>query len=222
MLNGVDVKVKLHRSKNPFCLMSSTQVGYKVHMEDASILVRKVKVNPSIAIAHAKALEHGTAKYPVRRVEVKTLTIPTGNLSFTRESLFNGIQPSRLIVGLVSTEAFNGSYQLNPFNFHHYETNFVALHLDGETHPWIQPVFGQDGADDSYMLAYHTLFTGLNDLFENKGHLINREDFAHGYTLFAFDLSPDLSSNKAHFNLVRQRNLSLEIKFALPLPHTVN
>ncbi|XP_033110193.1 uncharacterized protein LOC117111391 [Anneissia japonica] len=96
MLNGVDVKIKLHRSKNSFCLMSpDAAAGFKVHFEDASLYVRKVKLNPSIALAHAKALEKGTAKYPLRRVEVKTLSVPQGNLSFTRESLYNGNLPKR-------------------------------------------------------------------------------------------------------------------------------
>ncbi|XP_071948941.1 uncharacterized protein F54H12.2-like [Antedon mediterranea] len=223
MLNGVDIKLKLHRSKNAFCLMSSgAQAGYKLQLEAASIYVRKVKLNPSIALAHAKALERGSAKYPLRRVAVKTLSIPRGNLSFTRESLYNGNLPKRLVVGLVGTDAFNGDYSKNPFNFQHFNTNFISLYLDGEQIPWkpLKPNFEANG-EGSYILAYQSLFSGLNTLFDDTGNQISREDYARGYTLFAFDLTPDLSSS-GHFNLIKHGNIRLEIQFATALVETIN
>ncbi|XP_033107266.1 uncharacterized protein F54H12.2-like [Anneissia japonica] len=223
MLNGVDVKIKLHRSKNSFCLMSpDAAAGFKVHLEDASVYVRKVKLNPSIALAHAKALEKGTAKYPLRRVEVKTLSVPQGNLSFTRESLYNGNLPKRLVIGLVGTDAFNGSYSKNPYNFQHFNTNFMALYLDGEQVPWkpLKPNFEANG-EGSYILAYQSLFSGLSTLFEDTGNQISREDYARGYSLFAFDLTPDLS-NSGHFNLIKRGNIRLEIQFATALTETIN
>ncbi|XP_071944761.1 uncharacterized protein F54H12.2-like [Antedon mediterranea] len=223
MLNGVDLKIKLHRSKNAFCLMSSDpQAAFKVHLDDACLYIRKVKLNPTVALAHAKALERGPAKYPLRRVEVKTVTVPRGNLSFTRESLFNGNLPKRLVVGLVSTEAFNGSYVRNPFNFQHFNTNFLALYLDGEQVPWkpLKPNFGQN-AEGNYILAYQSLFSGLNTLFDDTGNHISRDDYPRGYTLFAFDLTPDLAS-AGHFNLIRNGNIRLEIQFANALAETIN
>ena len=38
-------------------------------------------------------------------------------------------------------------------------------------------------------MAYQTLFQGTNNLHKDHGVRIDREDFAAGYTLFAFDLS---------------------------------
>jgi len=74
MLNEVNVKMKLIRSKDAFCLMGGA--NYKVKILHASLFVRKVKLMPSVFIAHAKALERGTAKYPIRRVVCKSFTIP--------------------------------------------------------------------------------------------------------------------------------------------------
>ena len=64
MLNEVNVKVRLVRNKDSFCLMS------------AMLLVRKVQLSPSVFLAHAKALESALAKYPIKRVICKTYTIP--------------------------------------------------------------------------------------------------------------------------------------------------
>ena len=99
MLNEVNVKIKLVRSKDAFCVMSA--VDCKV------MFVRKVKLSPSVFLAHAKALENGTAKYPIRHVVCKTFTVPNGFLDISHEKLFSGQLPTRVVVGLVTSEAFS-------------------------------------------------------------------------------------------------------------------
>jgi len=64
MLNEVGVKIKLIRSKNDLCVMGND----KVVITHASLFVRKVKIMPSVFLAHAKTMEQGTAQYPIRRV----------------------------------------------------------------------------------------------------------------------------------------------------------
>ena len=54
MINEVGVKIKLTRSKNDFCLIRA-MVG-KVQIVQASMFVRKVKLMPSVFLAHAKTL----------------------------------------------------------------------------------------------------------------------------------------------------------------------
>ena len=58
-------------------------------MKEVTLFVRKVKPNTAIQLAHVNALQHGTAKYPLRRVEVKSFTVPTGNQSITKERTKN-------------------------------------------------------------------------------------------------------------------------------------
>jgi len=59
MLNEVNVKIKLVRSKDVFCVMSDADC--RVMITKAAMFVRKVKLSPSKFLAHAKALESGTA-----------------------------------------------------------------------------------------------------------------------------------------------------------------
>ncbi|GBO14422.1 hypothetical protein AVEN_176721-1 [Araneus ventricosus] len=63
LLNLVDVKIKLIRSKPEFCLQG--EEGHKVVLEKISLLVRKVRVSPGVILGHVKALEKETAKYPI-------------------------------------------------------------------------------------------------------------------------------------------------------------
>ena len=73
LLNGVNLKMKFHRSKNSFCLLTPTPANnYRVKIVDAALYVRKVVVSSQVALSHAKMLHTVTAKYPLRRVGVKT------------------------------------------------------------------------------------------------------------------------------------------------------
>ena len=50
---------------------------------------------------------------------------------------------------------------------------------------------------------------------------MTRSDYGQGYTLFAFDLTPDHCPGD-HFELIKQGNLRVELHFAQPLANTVN
>jgi hypothetical protein len=50
---------------------------------DATLRIRKVRINPGIFIAHAKSLNVHTAKYPYKRVEMHNYTILTGSQHHT-------------------------------------------------------------------------------------------------------------------------------------------
>ncbi|XP_071504964.1 uncharacterized protein F54H12.2-like [Diadema antillarum] len=223
ILNGVDVKVKLIRSKEEFALMSGTEnANYKIVIQNCALYVRKVKVSPSVMLGHAKALEKGTAKYPVRRVMCKVLSVPRGEMTLQQDHLFLGQIPERLIIGCVHNKAFSGSYTHNPFNSQHFGVNYISLYVDGVQVPSkpIQPVYG-DTPGLQAIRAYQTLFSGTDKLYKDVGNHVSREDYDRGYTLYAFDLSPDLSSGQ-HFNLKRQGNLRLELHFDENLGQGIN
>ena len=85
LLSYVDLRVVMNPSSHEFCLMSSVDnADFKVKLIDAYLKVRKVKVNPSISLAHKVALKKGPAIYPIRRVECKSFVIPGGNPSIKR------------------------------------------------------------------------------------------------------------------------------------------
>jgi hypothetical protein len=52
-------------------------------------------------MGHVKALEKTSCKYPVRRVEVKVDTVPTGNMNYVQENMFLGQLPKRLVIACV-------------------------------------------------------------------------------------------------------------------------
>ena len=52
-----------------------------------------------------------------------------------------------------------------------------------------------------------------------EGIYIDREDYANGYALYAFDLTAELGEDD-HFRLLRQGSVRLGLKFAVALPAT--
>ena len=223
LLNMVDLKVKLTRSKPSFCLMAKppTQAGqkipeYKVILEHASLFIRKVKVSPGVLLGHAKALEKNSVKYPIDRVICKTYSISTGSFSFMQDNVFLGPMPKRIVIGLLENAALNGDYKLNPFLFHHHNVSFLSVYVDGQPIP--SKPLELDFSNQNYIRAYHRLFSSFN---RDTGIYLSREDFASGHTLYAFDLSPDMCDGP-HLNLQHQGNLRVEIKFSKALQSTIS
>ena len=98
LINGVDVKLRLVRSKPSFALMAAGPNEYKITIVNASLFVKKATLNPAVQVGHIKALEKNTVKYPLQPVNCKVYSIPAGALSHTHENLFLGTLPKRLVL----------------------------------------------------------------------------------------------------------------------------
>lgn len=218
--NDVGVRIRLVRQKDAFALMSSVQgASFKVKILECKLFVRKAKLMASVFVAHAKALELGNMKFPIRRVVCKTFTVPRGNLDFSQENLFSGQIPSRVVIGCVDNDAFNGSYTKNPFNFKHYNLTQMKVFTDGYTQH-IKPI-DCNFAAHQYIAGYMSLFTATGKERKDEGTDIERSDYELGYALYGFDLTPDLAEHD-HFNLVREGSLRVDLKFSVPLADTIN
>ena len=220
LLNGIGMRIRLVRSKDEFVLVTGERdARYKAKIVEAVLLIRKVCILPAVALAHAKALEKANAKYPIRRVECKTFSIPRGNLDVSQENVFLGQVPSRLVLGIVDNDAFNGTYAKNPFNFKHYRLMQLTLQLDGQEQP-VKPL-QLNFATGKIARGYMSLFQGTGKAFKDEDIDVSREDYEYGYTLFCFDLTPDLGEND-HFSLIKSGSVRVNLTFAEPLPQTVN
>lgn len=223
LLPSIDIKVKLSPSKSEFCLMSpNVDEGYKVMITQAVLQVRRVRVNPSVALGHARALEKGHAMYPLTRSEIKPFSVPQGSMSVSKDNLFLGQLPQRLVIACVDADSYNGVFSKSPFNFKNKNVNFLSLTLDGQSVPStkaLTPKFTQTNGE-SCTQAYQTLFTGLNKMYNDTGSFISLQEYSQGYTVYCFDLSPDLNSGD-HMNLLRKGNLRLEMRFQNALTQTI-
>ena len=127
------------------------------------------------------------------------------------------LQVSYYPMGMVDSDAYNGVFRKNPFNFKHNFVNKLSFSIDGEETPY--KALEMDFENNNYSRGY-SLFLGANKTIPNCGSVISNEDFSKGYALFAFDLSGDLT-NGSHFNLIRNGNLRMNITFGKKLDEAV-
>jgi hypothetical protein len=220
MISSVGMHLRLVQSKSAFVIMSETQdAKYVVEIVKATLRVRKVRISPTVALAHAKALEYGNAKYPMQRVECKTFTVPANHLSVNQENVFMGQLPTRVVIGCVDNDAYTGRYTKNPFNFKNYKLTEISLQVDGQNQP-VSP-YKCNFDTKAIVHAYMGLFTDTGKAFKDEDIDITREDFVGGYALYCFDLTPDLGESN-HFSLIKTGSVRLNLNFGEALPNTIN
>ena len=79
LLDIVKVRLRLHRSKKPFCLMyAETNPDFKVKVLDAVLKFRKVHISLNVYLGITSVLKKDTAQYPVRRVVIKNYSVSAG------------------------------------------------------------------------------------------------------------------------------------------------
>ena len=219
LINNVNVKLTLYRSNNSFCLMHSNTSEYFVKIENATLLVRKTKISPSILLAHQMALEKTTAKYPIKRVIINDFTL-SSNISSQNIIVVNsGLLPNKIVFGFVESDAFNGAPNKNPFNFQHFKLTNLSVTIDSKNATYNQPL-KFDFPKKAYIRGYNTLFEGIDKPVYANGNYISREDYPDGYALFAYDLSPDLCSGD-HFNLIKTGKLTIGVQFSESLKQSI-
>jgi hypothetical protein len=219
LLNAIDLRFKLVRAKNEFCICNySNTEKPKVVIDDAILYVRKCKINPTILIQHEMSLQkEAMTLYPINRIDMQTYTIPAQSKAFRKDNLFYNKRPNHLIFGMVSNNAYNGKYELNPFNFHHFNLNYVTLIVDGESTPF--QAFTPDFTNRNCLRDYNSLYMSAGNFGKDSALPISYNDFLKGYTLYIFNLAPDLTNNPT--TPYASANIRLELKFEEELPITV-
>lgn len=225
LLPGVDLRLRLVRSKDSFSLLAGpkTEGGvvpeYKIKMINAALFIRKAKVNPAVVLGQAKALQSSTAKYPIKRVVTKVFTVPSGSVNVVQDNLYLNTLPTKLIIGIVDSAAFNGDFAKSPFEFKHYNINSMSLYIDGQQIPSkrLQPNF----TEGAYARSYFTLFTASGQAWDNFGNFISYDDYKKGFALWGFDLSASLADGEVP-EIVKTGSMRLEIQFATPLTQPIH
>ncbi len=199
---------------------NSSTINAKVKLTDVILKVRKVKVSSSVTMAHELALKKMPAIYPIRRVECKAFVVPGNVPSIRKDNIFTGTIPKSFVFGLLDAEAFSGSYGKNPFNFRNYNVTSVTLTSNGEELPFKQLNLSYKSNKENFTQAYNTLFSGTGKMNYNTGLDISREDYPEGYTLYAFDLTPDMCGASPYFNTIQHGSLTVDITRRIPTIHS--
>ena len=83
-----------------------------------------------------KTHQDTTAKYPIKRVEMKYFTRSAGTQDLSENNVSNGILPRRVIFAMVDASSFNGNYQKCPFKFDPFNIERAVLRVGGHATPY--------------------------------------------------------------------------------------
>jgi hypothetical protein len=219
LLNSVDMRVKLARHSDAFALMAfeDDAKDSQLHLEEAILYVQKVNLSTSTQLALETMLRTHNALYNMQRTELKSFTVAKGDTTFTREHISLGLSPNYAIVGLVSTEAMQGSLRKNPFNFPHYNLKRISMNVDGEQIP--SNAINCDFEHGLFLEGYQSLLEVVGKWRTDNAMMISPLDYVGGFTMYGFQLAPELVDGA--FSLVRNTNIRLDVKFSKALPENV-
>ena len=128
LVSNVDMKVKLHRNEAKYVLMSSdANIAYKVVVEDIALICRRQTVS-----ARIRELAAPGASYPMSRVIMRDLQVPAGVESHPVNNFCRGVLPTKILMGFVRSEAKQGDYRYNPFNFQHFNVSSIHFKINGQ------------------------------------------------------------------------------------------
>lgn len=217
LVNGVRMRLKLHKNKNEFCLMS-TNANYQLDIEDIALLIRKCKMSDA---AYTQATL-SNALYPITRVLMKDYSFTSGVQNVNMNNIAHGILPQRIVMAMVSNMASNGTTTMNPFNFQHFGLSECNVAINGSTVNGKSLKFDFENSRD--IDGYWSLFASTGKMYHNVGSVISRKDYKDGYAIIVVDLSPSLCdgdyidpdiSGDLSISLTFKQNLSTAITVLL-------
>ena len=216
---GVSFKLKFTRNKDSFSILSDSGKEFMVKIHNLSLFVHRVQASEKMQKRFEQTLTYKNALYPITKSYCKKIMVPAGLTNANQPNVIHGKLPRQLVVGFTSAEAMNGNFQLNPFNFKHFECNFLALRINGSQIPskGFRPIF----QDKLVRRELRTLYDNVGVLTENHGCLIDVDGFCGGSTLFCFDLCDD-KSDGIHSHQDKTGTIDLEISFSSPLPEAIS
>jgi hypothetical protein len=207
LIPGVNVHLRLQRNKSEFCLKSTD----KPHLQilDTKLFVRRVKVDPSVLIAHQVGLSTKNAIYPIRKTELVSYSLPKGTMSFYKDQIFGDLRlPKFVLITFQHTDQFNGVYTAEASTYHHLDVTSLTLSRNND----FRESYTQDFKNNKYVTTYVTsIIRNMGHLDKNLNNGITMKTFKDTYPFFTFVLAPDFDIHQAQ--LPKQGNLRLDIKF---------
>ena len=187
---------------------------YRIVMHDIRLYCTLVDVVQSLNNSIARQLELTPAKYPMKKVEIRTMFLPEGmqNLTF---NCFQTILPRKVLVFFVRTSAFNGHPSISPFEFIHSNVRTISVESGGIYVP--STPYNLTYEDDEYLRAYHDFLKGL-DMDKNQLELTPLQ-YTSGWGGFSFDFRSYKRELGDAFELIKNGTTVLKVNFSEAIPN---
>ena len=181
------------------------------------LAIAKVHVQPGIVYGHDSILRTVNAKYPIVQNDVRTISLPAGQISFNFNNIFQNVRPNKVLVAFTGSENIAGDYTLSTWTFKNCHLSEITLKVEGI------PVSGNPirvkfdpSSGESSIVAFRNLFEVTGKSQQDCGNGLNRDSFSQGFALYAFQLEPSFEGLD-FLTLKRNERVNLECTFDSPL-----
>lgn len=214
IIPNIELSLELVRSPSTFCVLAEKK--YEVEISDAVLYIRTVALNAQVQEGHMLGLKNLNAVYPIQKSEMKYHVVPSGSSSYVIDNVFHGVIPKMIAFGFVKDKI---GPKDNPFNFHHFNLSSLSIYSNGVSVPFKE--LKTDFKNKLCMRAYLGMFQNLEMFGRNMTNSITYDDFVDGgYTLFSYNLTPDLDMNGGQPTNIG--SLRIELEFAEALKESIN
>lgn len=216
---NIPVKIVLTRNPDAFSIINVNDEDYRIKLHSLKLYVRKIECDPIVYKDYVSSIQKHPAMIPFTRSIMKKYLIAQNSTNLSLSGVFRDHIPRQIVMVLVKQTRVDGRRNENPFYFQPFGINYVNLKVDGQNYPPnpYQPDFENGLISRELRALYDNTGTHNSD----GGFNISRDMFLNGYTIFAWDLTPD-SCNGWHYHNAIGRGIDLDLTFSAPLPTTVN
>lgn len=209
------ISIEFDRSDVNFALMANVATTkYQIKINEINLYVHRVRLTDQCyddIINKRSGIERPALKYPMPYVDMKYWCFGRGNNILQAPQLVSHrTLPKRMVFGLISQDALNGSLHKNPFAFKNYGVEEFNVKTNIESNI---PFYNLETnfTDDNYEQAYMALRRNTVGMFANEGMVISRDDFKNGHALFVFDITTS-GIDKNSFEIRESGSVSFTIK----------
>ena len=185
LVAGNMLSIRLTKHSDSFLLMTSAQnPTYYIHIEDMKLYYRRSQLVP----AQANQIIGKDERYISKKTELMTFPLGDGLQTKSINLVTGNVLPKSVVVGMVLTEACEGKYSLNPWNFQAFDLNEIYLKSNGKSYP-ANPL-KPDFKNKNYAREFAWLYGEVGCFTPDRGLCITPDMFndGGGFTLFPFDL----------------------------------
>ena len=222
LVNNVRIEIDFQPAKDSFRLMTTdgSQPAY-LKIVEAKLKVCTVKLDSrvKVSIDNCMSLQSQIALYPLQKSIVRTFRANKGSLQFFENDMFRGKVPTKLVVGMISEEAYHGDYRKNPFYFQTFNISQIAVRLGNNSVP-TKPL-QLNFKDSDYLLGLISLYRVANRSVRDFDIGIDRDNYRQGLSLFGFNIDPGSHESSGLIGKPKYDLLQLVINFSKGLEEGV-
>ena len=235
-----EVSIKMYFNDPSIYMVGSGTAGAALTTDDIKMTLNlcQITVSPQLYRTITAARGKSPAMYPLVASKIRTFSIPNGVKDFDQDQLFTNRVPTRVLVGLLHNDAFNGAKARSPFCFEKFGLTVIRMTINGEEYPYKNALelVHNDGSKDFH--GYRRLLENtsafqkgepsmvLPDMWGDLTAKLNNDSSAlitpnGNVTLFAFNFTPDGLPDASNFHPPQSGNVRLQFRLNASPGHAV-